>query len=166
MKTGIAVVTFQDTEGAGKLLDMLKDLEKQKLVELDDAVVVVKDADGEVKVKETTDLTKAKGAAKGGTLGLVVGLMLGGPIGGVLLGAAAGALASRKVDLGIPKGKIDLLVQEMVNGSSALFVQGTSKREGIMRAAMLQTNGTLHELELTEDAVVNVQNIAATRDYM
>ena len=165
MKTGIAVVTFQDTEGAGKLLDMLKDLEKQKLVELDDAVVVVKDADGEVKVKETTDLTKAKGAAKGGTLGLVVGLMLGGPIGGVLLGAAAGALASRKVDLGIPKGKIDLLVQEMVNGSSALFVQGTSKREGVMRAAMLQTNGTLHELELTEDAVVNVQNIAATRDY-
>lgn len=166
MKTGIAVVTFQDTEGAGKLLDMLKDLEKQKLVELDDAVVVVKGADGEVKVKETTDLTKAKGAAKGGTLGLVVGLMLGGPIGGVLLGAAAGALASRKVDLGIPKGKIDLLVQEMVDGSSALFVQGTSKREGVMRAAMLQTNGTLHELELTEDAVVNVQNIAATRDYM
>ena len=166
MKTGIAVVTFQDTEGAGKLLDMLKDLEKQKLVELDDAVVVVKGADGEVKVKETKDLTKAKGAAKGGTLGLVVGLMLGGPIGGVLLGAAAGALASRKVDLGIPKGKIDLLVQEMVDGSSALFVQGTSKREGVMRAAMLQTNGTLHELELTEDAVVNVQNIAATRDYM
>lgn len=166
MKTGIAVVTFQDTEGAGKLLDMLKDLEKQKLVELDDAVIVVKDVDGEVKVKETKDLTKAKGAAKGGTLGLVVGLMLGGPIGGVLLGAAAGALASRKVDLGIPKGKIDLLVQEMVDGSSALFVQGTSKREGVMRAAMLQTNGTLHELELTEDAVVNVQNIAATRDYM
>lgn len=166
MKTGIAVVTFQDTEGAGKLLDMLKDLEKQKLVELDDAVVVVKDADGEVKVKETTDLTKAKGAAKGGTLGLVVGLMLGGPVGGVLLGAAAGALASRKVDLGIPKGKVDLLVEQMVNGSSALFVQGTSKREGVMRAAMLQTNGTLHELELTEDAVVNVQNIAATRDYM
>jgi uncharacterized membrane protein len=92
--------------------------------------------------------------------------MLGGPIGGVLLGAAAGALASRKVDLGIPKGKVDLLVAEMVDGSSALFVQGTSKREGVMRAAMLQTNGTLHELELTEDAVVNVQNIGATRDYM
>jgi uncharacterized membrane protein len=165
MKTGIAVVTFQDTEGAGKLLDMLKDLEKQKLIELDDAVIVVKDADGEIKVKETKDLTKAKGAAKGGTLGFVVGLMMGGPIGGVLLGAAAGALLSRKVDLGIPKGKIDVLIEEMVDGSSALFVQGTSKREGVMRAAMLQTNGTLHELELTEDAVVNVQNIAGTRDY-
>lgn len=165
MKKGIAVVTFQDTEGAGKLLDMLKDLEKQKLVELDDAVVVVKDVDGEVKVKETKDLTKAKGAAKGATLGVVVGLMMGGPIGGALLGAAAGALASRKVDLGIPKGKIDVLVEEMVDGSSALFVQGTSKREGVMRAAMLQTNGTLHELELTEQAVVDVQNIAETRDY-
>jgi uncharacterized membrane protein len=165
MKTGIAVVTFQDTEGAGKLLDMLHDLEKQKLIELDDAVIVVKDTDGEVKVKETTDLTKAKGAAKGATLGLVVGLMLGGPIGGVLLGAAGGALLSRKVDLGIPKGKIDVLSEEMVDGSSALFVQGTSKREGVMRAAMLQTNGTLHELELTEQAVVDVQTAAMTRNY-
>lgn len=165
MKTGIAVVTFQDTEGAGKLLDMLKDLEKQKLVELDDAVIVIKDADGEIKVKETKDLTKAKGAAKGATLGLVIGLMMGGPIGGVLLGAAGGALLSRKVDLGVPKGKIDVLVGEMVDGSSALFIQGTSKREGVMRAAMLQANGTLHELELTEDGVVNVQNIAETRDY-
>lgn len=165
MKTGIAVVTFQDTEGAGKLLDMLKDLEKQKLVELDDAVVVVKDANGQVKVKETADLTKAKGAAKGATLGLVIGLMVGGPIGGVLLGAAGGALLSRKVDLGIPQGKIDLLVGEMVDGSSALFVQGTSKREGVMRAAMLQTNGTLHELELTEQAVVDVQTVAATQNY-
>jgi uncharacterized membrane protein len=83
----------------------------------------------------------------------------------VLLGAAAGALLSRKVDLGVPKGKIDVLVEEMVDGSSALFVQGTSKREGVMRSAMVQANGTLHELELTEQGVVNVQNVAETRDY-
>jgi len=165
MKTGIAVVTFQDTEGAGKLLDMLKDLEKQKLIELDDAVIVVKDAGGEIKVKETKDLTKAKGAAKGGTLGFVVGLMMGGPIGGVLLGAAAGALLSRKVDLGVPKGKIDVLSEEMVDGSSALFVQGTSKREGVMHAAMVQANGTLHELELSDQGVVDVQKAAAAHNY-
>lgn len=165
MKTGIAVVTFQDTEGAGNLLGLLRDLEKQRLIELDDAVVVVKDADGEVKVQESTDLTKAKGAAKGATLGLVIGLMVGGPIGGVLLGAAGGALLSRKVDLGIPQGKIDVLVSEMVDGTSALFVQGTSKREGVMRAAMVQANGTLHELELTEQGVVDVQNIAAAHNY-
>jgi uncharacterized membrane protein len=165
MKTGIAVVTFQDTEGAGKLLDMLKDLEKQKLIELDDAVIVVKDTDGEVKVKETKDLTKAKGAAKGGTLGFVVGLMMGGPIGGVLLGAAAGALLSRKVDLGVPKGKIDVLVEEMVDGSSALFVQGTSKREGVMRSAMVQANGTLHELELSDQGVVDVNQVAMAHNY-
>ncbi len=165
MPTGVAIVTFQDTEGAGKLLDMIHGLEKQKLVELEDAVIVVKTADGEVKVKETKDLTKAKGAAKGGTLGFVVGLMMGGPIGGVLLGAAAGALVSRKIDLGIPKDKIDLLVSEMVDGSSALFIQGTSKREGVLRGALRESGGNLHELQLTDEAMVNVQNVAATRDY-
>jgi len=165
MQTGIAIATFQDTQGAENLLKMLDDLQKQKLVEIEDAVVVVKDETGKVKVKETTDLTQAKGAAKGGTLGLVVGLMVGGPIGGVLLGAAAGALLSRKVDLGIPKDKIEMVVDDMVDGSSALFVQGTSKREGAFRAALRQSNGTLYDLELTEQAVVDVQTLAATHSY-
>lgn len=165
METGIAVATFPDTEGADRLLKLLNDLEKERLVELDDAVVVVKDEAGKVNVRETTDLTKAKGAAKGGTLGLVVGLMVGGPIGGVLLGAAAGALLSRKVDLGIPKDKIDMVVGDMVDGSSALFVQGRSNREGAFRAALRQSNGTLYDLQLTEQAVVDVQNIAATHNY-
>lgn len=165
MKTGIAIATFQETEGAGRLLDMLKDLEKSKLIELDDAVVVVKDADGKVKVKETTDLTKAKGAAKGGTLGFVVGLMMGGPVGGVLLGAAAGALLARKVDLGIPKDKIDMVVGDMVDGSSALFVQGTSKREGIMLGALRESGGTLYEVQLSEEAVVDVNQIAMAHNY-
>ena len=165
MQTGIAVVTFQDTEGAETLLKMLGDLEKRQLVEIEDAVVVVKDQSGKVKVKETTDLTKAKGAAKGGTLGFVVGLMVGGPIGGVLLGAAAGALLSRKVDLGIPQERIEMVVGDMVDGSSALFVQGTSKREGAFRAALRQANGTLYDLQLTDQAVVDVQALAATHSY-
>ena len=165
MQTGIAVVTFQDMEGAHKLLTMLHDLEKQHLVEIEDAVMIVKDEDGEIKVKETTDLTKAKGAAKGATLGLVIGLMLGGPIGGVLLGAAAGAMLSHKVDLGIPKGKIDLLTEEMTDGSSALFVQGTSNREGAFRATMQQSGGSLHDLQLTEQAVVDVHTVATTQNY-
>ncbi len=165
MPTGIAIATFQDTEGAGKLLDTIHGLEKQKLVELEDAVIVVKTADGEVKVKETKDLTKAKGAAKGGVLGLVVGLMVGGPVGGILLGAAGGALLSRKIDLGIPQGKIDLLVSEMVDGSSALFIQGTSKREGILRGALRESGGTLHEVQLTDEAVVDLQRYGTTQNY-
>lgn len=165
MPTGIAIVTFQETEGAGKLFDMIRDLEKQKLVELEDAVIVVKAADGEVKVKETKDLTKAKGAAKGGTLGLVVGLMVGGPIGGVLLGAAAGALLSRKVDLGIPQDKIELVVADMVDGSSALFIQGTSKREGVMRGALRESGGHLYEVQLSDQAAVDVNQIAMAHNY-
>ncbi|MCB8983960.1 MAG: DUF1269 domain-containing protein [Ardenticatenaceae bacterium] len=165
METNIVAVTFTEMDGAEKLLKTVHGLVKENLVELDDAVVVVKNEVGKLKVKETTDLTKGKGAAKGGTLGFVVGLLLGGPIGGALLGAAAGALLARKVDLGIPKDKIDMVTAELSPGSSLLFVQGRSHQEGIFRSALAQSGGKLYDLQLTEQAVVEVENLSTTRDY-
>ncbi len=165
METGIVAVTFADMDGAEKLLKTLNGLAKENLVELDDAVIVVKDEDGKIKVKETAELTKGKGAAKGGTLGFVAGLLLGGPIGGALLGAAAGALLAKKVDLGIPQDKIEIVTADMVKGSSLLFVQGRTRQEGIFRSALAQSGGKLYDLQLTEQAVVEVENLSATRDY-
>lgn len=165
METGIVAVIFPTMEGAESLLKTLSGLAKDGRVEIDDAVIVVKDPAGKLKVKETADLTTGKGAAKGGTLGFVVGLLLGGPIGGALLGAAAGALLSRKIDLGIPKDKIEMVTADMTAGSSVMFAQGRSNQEGIFRSALAQSGGKLYDLQMTEQAVIEVQNLSATRDY-
>ena len=58
-----------------------------------------------------------------------------------------------------------MVVDEMTDGSSVLFVQGTSKREGAFRAALRQTNGKLYDLQLSDQGVVDVKNLAATHDY-
>ena len=47
-----------------------------------DAVILFKTPRGEVKIKQTEDLTAAKGARRGVFWGLLAGIILGGPIAG------------------------------------------------------------------------------------
>ena len=121
----IGIVTFHDENKAGEVLKSLKKLEKEKLLKLEDAAIVKKDDDGEVKITQTLDETAGKGALSGGAIGLVVGTMVGGPIGGALLGAAAGAFVGKKIDYGIPDEKIKAVAEAMENHSSAIFVKTT-----------------------------------------
>lgn len=61
----------------------------------DGVALVLKDADGEVQVKETGDHLGRKGAKIGGGAGLVVGLFAPPLLAATAVGAAAGALAGK-----------------------------------------------------------------------
>lgn len=67
---------------------------------------MVKDEQGDIKVKESFDATSKGGAISGGLIGLTIGVVLGGPIGGLVLGAAAGAFAGKKSVLERPSMSI------------------------------------------------------------
>lgn len=150
----IGIITFHDEDKATEVLKSLKKLEKERLVKLEDAVVVTKGADGKVKVKQTLDATGKKGAVSGGAVGLVIGTIVGGPIGGALLGAAAGAFAGKKIDYGIPDDKIKAVADALEDHSSAIFVKTTltEKNRPILRQLMKNAGGTLFELELSDKA--------------
>jgi uncharacterized membrane protein len=165
MSNQIVIVTFGDVMSADLVLKELESLQKQGNVELSDAVTVVKDAEGKLKVSETTDFTTGRGVATGGVLGLIIGLIVGGPIGGLVLGAAAGALIGKKVDLGISKEKIELVANSMDKSSSAIFLQVVSvKQEGILRALMEQYNGALHEIELSDEHLTTIDQTLTDTD--
>ena len=150
----IGIVTFHDEEAAGNVLKSLKKMEKLHELKLEDAAVVVKDDDGNVKVQQTLDETKGKGALAGGAIGLVVGTMIGGPIGGALLGAAAGAFVGKKIDYGISNDKIKEVSEAMENHSSAIFLKLTltERNRAILRSIMMDAGGSLYELELSDQA--------------
>ncbi|MFL7840445.1 MAG: DUF1269 domain-containing protein [Candidatus Promineifilaceae bacterium] len=165
MSNQVFIVTFDDVKSADLVLKDLESLQKQGDVELSDAVTVVKDADGKLKVSETTDFTTGRGAVTGGGLGLIIGLIFGGPIGGLVLGAAAGALIGKKVDLGISKEKIELVSNSMVDSSSAIFLQVVSVRqEGILPALMQKYDGTLHEFELSDEHLADIDQTLTETD--
>jgi uncharacterized membrane protein len=77
----------------------------QHNVELLDAVMISKDANGRTAVRETIDPSPASSAVKAGVWTGLLGLFLAGPIGwlaGTAVGAGAGAVRAKIVDVGVP----------------------------------------------------------------
>ena len=80
-------------------LELLK-MQKDYLLDLEDAVVAVKKGDGTVKLHQSYSLPAA-GAMGGGFWGLLIGTIFLNPLLGAAVGAAAGATAGALSDLGI-----------------------------------------------------------------
>jgi uncharacterized membrane protein len=101
-------------------LALLK-LQKQYLIDLADAVVVVRDEKGKVKLRQLYNLTAA-GAATGGFWGALMGLLFLNPLFGFAIGAAAGAVSGALKDVGIDDNFMKSLGETLKPGTAALCV--------------------------------------------
>jgi uncharacterized membrane protein len=117
----LAVVKFTDETGADAMREELGRLQKEELIKLDDAAVVVRRADGKVKVKQATSLVGA-GALGGAFWGMLIGLLFFAPWLGLAVGAASGALAGKMSDVGVDDNFIKQVGAAIQPGQSALFV--------------------------------------------
>jgi len=117
----IIVAAFQDPNGASAALEELKQAKKQGLIKIEDAAILVKDADGKLRIKETADMGGGKGAVIGGVLGGVVGL-LAGPIGWAALGGAViGGLVARSHDGGFSDARLKQIGDSLKPNTSAII---------------------------------------------
>jgi len=125
----LVVLGFDTVDKADTILNRLVQLEKEYLVDLEDAVIAVRDASGKVRLKQSVNLT-ATGAASGGLSGALwgslVGLLFLNPLAGLVLGGAfgagSGALAGSMTDYGIDDDLIKKLADTIPVNSSALFL--------------------------------------------
>lgn len=125
----LIVIGFDNMDEADKVLLKLHKLKKEYLVDLEDAVVVVRDEAGKVHLKQSMNL-----AAIGATSGLLSGALWGGLVGllflnplagfaiGGAIGAGTGALSGSLADYGIDDDFIKSLGETIPSNSSALFV--------------------------------------------
>lgn len=125
----LAVVAYKDQDTADQVLNKLRELQKEYLVDLEDAVVVVRDKSGKVRIKQAVQLVRTGalgGAAWGGLFGLLVGVLFMNPLLGWVTGAAAGAgagaLSAALTDYGINDDFIKQIGKNLEPGSSALFI--------------------------------------------
>jgi uncharacterized membrane protein len=98
-------ISFDSVLRAQEFLLALARLSTTGQLALRDAVVVMKDDEGKVRVRETVDPQAGSSALSGAVWTGLLGLLLGGPVGwlaGLGLGAGAGALMAKIVDVGIP----------------------------------------------------------------
>ena len=118
----LIVAAFQDENAADQALKELKNAQKQKLIDIQDAAVIRRDENNKLHIKETADPGGGKGAAAGGAIGAVIGLIGGPP--GVVVGASVGALVggvtAKVVDSGIPDDRLEKIGEGLQPGTSAI----------------------------------------------
>ncbi len=108
---------FEAEEVRIKLIKMQRDY----LIDMEDAVVAVKSAEGKIKLNQAYQLTAA-GAVSGGFWGALIGLLFLNPLLGAAVGAGAGALSGALTDVGINDDFMKELAATLKPDSSALFV--------------------------------------------
>ncbi|MHC4758868.1 MAG: DUF1269 domain-containing protein [Planctomycetota bacterium] len=101
-------------------MELLK-MQKEHLIDLEDAVVAVKNPDGKVKLHQMYNLT-ASGAIGGGFWGALIGLIFLNPLLGALIGGAIGTATGALSDIGINNEFMKELGANMHPNSSTLFV--------------------------------------------
>lgn len=140
----LVVVSFEDKfKAEDVLLNFLK-LEQEHLLELDDAVVVIKNADGKIRVKAYHDLTEHIPE-----------------LGNELWGGIISAVVFHR-EVGIAEGVFDpdflLKVEESLKpNSSALFVIVRSAEPQVLLAALSGAGGEIVRTTLSEKAQQKLQ---------
>jgi uncharacterized membrane protein len=117
----LVVIDYESEIKAEEVRLALLKLQKEYLVDVADAVVVVRDADGKVKLRQMHNLTVA-GAASGGFWGMLAGILFLNPFFGFAVGAAAGAISGALSDVGIDDKFMKSLAETLKPGSAALCV--------------------------------------------
>jgi uncharacterized membrane protein len=119
--SSLVAVVFDDEATAFEMRAALIRMQRQNLLELEDSVVVTRDAKGKIKLDQATNLTAA-GAIGGGFWGMLIGLLFLNPLLGAAVGTATGAIAGRFKDIGVDDEMVRDVGQSLKSGTSALFV--------------------------------------------
>src|SRR6185503_5129659 len=106
--SNLVVLGFDGIHTADEVLNKLRSLQKEYLIDLEDACMVEREANGKIHIKQAVNLT-ALGAAAGGSRGALFGTLIGllflNPLAGfavgALTGAGVGALSGSLADYGI-----------------------------------------------------------------
>lgn len=119
--SNLVVVAYPDEYRAAEVMAALRRLNKQYLIDFEDACYVTKDARGKIKLHQNTSLAGA-GAAWGGLWGMLIGLLFFVPFLGFAIGAGMGAITGKLSDYGIDDKFAKQLTATLQPNSSAIFV--------------------------------------------
>ena len=96
----LVFIAFDNEKQAEEVRDKVLEMQREYLIEVDDAVVVVRDQNGRVKLNQLMH-PAAGGAVAGAFWGMLIGWFFLMPVASAAVGAAGGALGGALVDVGI-----------------------------------------------------------------
>ena len=121
----LSVLKFPTADGAQQMESTLLELQKQHLIEVQDAAIVTwPQGKKSPKTQQLHSLT-GQGALIGAFWGMLFGLIFFIPFFGLAIGAAMGALSGKFADYGIDDNFIKQTREKVTEGTSALFLLTT-----------------------------------------
>ncbi len=148
--SNLVVIGYDDPFKAEEVRLKLRKMQKDYLIDLEDAVVAVKNEKGKVKLHQAVNLTAA-GAVGGGFWGSLIGLIFLNPLLGAAVGAAAGAVSGALTDVGVDDKFMKELAATMTPGSSVLFVLVRKATVDKVLEEMKGTGGKILKTSLSHD---------------
>src|SRR5499426_4735023 len=152
----LVVIEYDDMLKAEETRLRLRKMQKDYLIDLEDAVVAVKDQQGKVKLHQAVNLTAA-GALTGGFWGTLIGLIFLSPLLGMAVGAGAGAVSGALTDVGINDNFMKDLAGGLTPGSSALFVLVRKATPDKVLEEIRGTGGKILKTSLTHEDEAKLQ---------
>ena len=158
----LIAIAYDSEDKAEEVRLTLIQLQKEHIIELDDAAVIVKNAEGKIKLKQAVDLTSA-GAVSGGFWGLLIGTLFLSPLLGAAVGAAAGAASGALSDIGVDDDFMKSLGETLQPGTSALFVLVRKVTPDKVLEEVAPYGGTVLRTSLSKDEEAQLQEVLSTR---
>jgi uncharacterized membrane protein len=146
----LVVIGYDNAFAAEEVRLKLAKLQSQYLIDLEDAVVAIKDPAGKVKLNQAVNLTAA-GAVSGGFWGSLIGLLFLNPLLGFAVGASAGAASGALTDIGINDDFMKELAATLTPGTSALFVLVRKMTVDKVLEAIVGTGGKVLQTSLSHE---------------
>ncbi len=146
----LVVVAYPDEFQAEEVRLRLLKMQKEYLVDLEDAVLAVRKPNGKIKLLQLYNLTGA-GAVSGGFWGLLIGLLFMNPLLGAAVGAGAGAVSGALADVGIDDDFMKNLGKNLKPGGSMLFILFRSITLDKALQELAGTGGTIIQTSLSHE---------------
>ena len=119
----LVAIAYPDQDTAERVRGELIQATKEHLLTLEDAVVVVHQPDGKIKLHQAASMAGV-GAAGGAMWGGLIGLLFLAPLFGMAIGAATGAVAGKASDVGVNDDFMKQLGAKLAPGGAALIALG------------------------------------------
>lgn len=158
----LIAIAYDDLYKAEEVRLTLAKLQQGRLIELEDAAIVTKDADGKVKLNQAVNLT-ATGAASGSFWGLLIGTLFLNPLLGAAVGAASGAISGALTDIGVNDQFMKDLGATLQPGTSALFLLVRKVTPDKVLEQVAPYGGKVLQTSLTKDKEAELQQILTNR---